>query len=187
MNFRLNDIFSPNLDATFPKFIGPPGIGQFMSDYSQLSELRAVDNWPKIEFIDYQSHHQLGNSLLTPFSVVHSAFNYDAQAYSLRFEVNGKVVVFSGDTAICDGIRQAATHADLFICDCSFPNGVGGTSGQVHLTAGQIGEICHESQVKKLMLTHFYPAFTNVDLTAQVKENYSGDVTNCQDKMVIEI
>jgi len=53
---------------------------------------------------------------VTPFPAEHSA---GAPCFSLRVEMDGKVVSYSGDSAWTDALLAAAADADLFICECS--------------------------------------------------------------------
>jgi len=183
MNYRLADKFVPGSVTKFPKFFGPTGIDKFLSDYSHLTELLAYDAWNKIEVTDYQTSMKFDEFVLKTFKVDHSPFALSARAYALRFEINGKSVVFSGDSATCSGIKEACKNADLFICDASFPKGKGST---IHMDTYDIGEICHAGQVKKVILVHFYPQFATEDLVAEVKEKFSGEVIRGQDLSKIE-
>lgn len=182
MSVRLNDLFSPGSVTKFPEFYGPTGLGQFMLDCSNLTELKAVENWDKIKFNEYQDSHQLDNIVVKSFKVVHEAFGFPARAYSLRFEAGGKIITFSGDCANSQGIKDATKGSDLFICDASFPQGI---KSNAHMDTIDIGEICRDSQVKKVLLTHFYPQFKHIDLISQVKQNFSGVVESCCDQMEV--
>lgn len=53
---------------------------------------------------------------VTPFPADHSA---GAPCFSLRFEMEGRVITYSGDTAWTEALAEAARGADLFICECS--------------------------------------------------------------------
>lgn len=188
MNFRLVDLLPSEKPQKYPQIIGPVGIAQFMEDMANLTELKSVTGWGKIPFVDYADTIRLApQTTLKSFSVVHAAFKSPAHAYSLRIESEGKTVTFSGDTALCDGIKNACYKSDLFICDASFPTGSVGLANPVHLEAREIGEVSQSAGVKKVMLTHFYPAYSNIDLVAQVKEFFAGEVANCADKMIVEI
>lgn len=95
-----------------------------------------------------------GGSVLTVYPAVHG----DMTALSLRFEVQGKVITFSGDTALCPGVMEAAREADLFLCECScFPRGQEPLyCRSVHLSWEDVAEICQQAQPRRLVLTHLY-------------------------------
>ncbi|MBU1088671.1 ribonuclease Z [Patescibacteria group bacterium] len=183
MNYCLSDLLAPGSINKFPKFFGPEGIDKFLLDYSKNSELLAYDGWTKIEVVDYYSPMNLDKFTVKPFKVVHNPFGLSARAYALRFEINSKTIVFSGDSGDCQGIRDACQNADLFICDASFPKN---KTSSTHMNTHEIGDISQEGHVKKIILTHFYPQFDHVDLVAQVKEKFSGEVIKGQDLAEIE-
>jgi len=56
-----------------------------------------------------------GPVAVKPFEVSHPS---GAPPYALRFEVEGKVIAFSGDTEWVESLADAARDADLFITEC---------------------------------------------------------------------
>jgi len=184
MNVFLADKFTPGGVIKFPKFFGPVGLDKFLSDYSKLTELPAYDGWNKIQVNDYSPEMILEDFKVKTFKVTHAAFGFQARAYALRFEYDNKVIVFSGDTAMCEGIQQACENADVFVCDMSFPKTM---NTNVHLNTSEVGEIAEKGKVKKLIVDHFYPQFDTDTLISEVKETYSGNIVKAKDLEVIEL
>jgi ribonuclease BN (tRNA processing enzyme) len=183
MNFRLSDSFTPGSITKFPVFFGPEGIDKFFIDYSKITELLSYEGWGKIKVEEYKPLIELEDIVVRPYKVSHIVFDIQTKSYALRFEADGKTIVFSGDTAMCEGIKDACKNADLFICDTSFPKNKNTTS---HMNTTEIGEISQQGKVKKLILDHFYPQFSQYDLVAEIKENYKGEVVKAKDLDVIE-
>ncbi len=100
-----------------------------------------------------------GDSSLMVYPAVHG----DMTALSLRFEVGGKVIAFSGDTALCAGVVEAAREADLFLCECScFPRGQEPIyCRSVHLSWEDVAEISQQAEPRRLVLTHLYEQVLN--------------------------
>jgi ribonuclease BN (tRNA processing enzyme) len=182
MNFRLKEFEGKEYKT--PIIYGPEGIKEFTKKLSYVYELPAFDNYSKIEYKEYQSLIGLGDIKVKPFEVEHTAFGKKAKAYALRFECEEKIFVFSGDSVKCEGLEKASNQADLFICDASYQKN---KANLAHLDSYQIGEIAQNSKVKKVVLTHFYPATSNIDLVAEVKEKYDGEVIMGKDFMELEI
>jgi ribonuclease BN (tRNA processing enzyme) len=67
---------------------------------------------------------------------------------------NGKALVYSGDTDVCDGLTAIAADADLMICESAFPDD---QKVDGHLTPSLAGRVAQAAAVKRLVLTHFYP------------------------------
>lgn len=83
-------------------------------------------------------------------SVTHSYLD----ALAFRVEHKGKVVSYSGDATVCDGLSLAAQKADLFLCEAAIPSS-GPESNELHVSAIGAARIAHEHDAKKLVLTHY--------------------------------
>lgn len=184
MNYRLKDLFDQGSITEFPIIYGPPGIEKYLMDYGKLAELPAYEGWGKISVYDYESKIMIGHARVKPYKVEHKAFGVIARVYALRFESEGKIIVFSGDTVDCEGIRQACLGADLFVCDASYPKNI---KLPAHMNTWEIGEVATNSRVKKIVLTHFYPQYDKIDLAAEVKEKFMGEVERGRDLTIIEV
>lgn len=182
MNLRLKEFDGKEYKT--PTIYGPKGIVEFTKKLSDVYELPAFDNYSKIEYKEYQNLIDLGNIKVKPFEVDHTAFDKKAKAYALKFESDDKSIVFSGDSVKCEGLEKATEITDLFICDASYSKGKGNLA---HMDTYDIGEISQKSQVKKVVLTHFYPATSNIDLVAEIKEKYTGEVIMGSDFMELEV
>ena len=102
-----------------------------------------------------------------------------------RIEVPGGITVaYSGDTDLCDGLVKLARDADLFICECSVPEGMKVTG---HLTPSEAGEAAARAGAKRLVLTHFYPECEGVDIETQCRKTWQGTLTLAEDLMVIKL
>ncbi|HET7049664.1 MAG TPA: MBL fold metallo-hydrolase [Solirubrobacteraceae bacterium] len=60
---------------------------------------------------------EFGPAVITPFEVRHES---GSNSYALRVQYGGKVVAYSGDTEWTDRLIDAASGADLFVCECNF-------------------------------------------------------------------
>ncbi len=87
---------------------------------------------------------------VTPFPAEHCA---GAPCHSLRVEIDGKVVTYSGDTAWTDTLIEAARDADLFICECSSHERrlVG------HLSYAELAPRLAATGARRIILTHLNP------------------------------
>ncbi len=183
MNLRLSDIFLEKGLEKLPTIFGPKGIESFTKRLSEVYELPAFYDWDKIKYKVYGKSEELSNLVAKAYKVEHKAFR-PSHAYALRFEYDGKVFAFSGDSTKCEGLERAAKDADLFICDTSYDKDHGSPA---HLNTYEIGEVAVKSNVKKVILTHIYPNLEKVDLASEVKEKYQGEIVVGEDLMEIEV
>ncbi|WP_300675344.1 MBL fold metallo-hydrolase [Desulfoluna sp.] len=90
----------------------------------------------------------------------------------------GRSVVFSGDTGPSEDLVALAQGADLFVCECSTPDG---EAVPHHLTPSLAGEMAKTAQVGTLVLTHFYPACDKVDIEKECRRTYDGQLVLGED------
>lgn len=137
--------------------LGPLGTADFLSAiFAAWPSIKPEDGDLSVREIQPESSPaELGEGLsLTAFEAVHG----DMTALCLRLEGNGKVLSFSGDTALCPGVVASARDADLFFCECScFPRGEEPLyCRQVHLSWEDVAEICQQAGARRVVLTHLY-------------------------------
>jgi len=96
----------------------------------------------------------------------------------------GKSVVYSGDTDFSDNLVTLAKNTDLLICESALPDELK-VAG--HLTPSLAGRIARQANVKKLVLTHFYPECDQVDIEKQCRKTWSGPLILAEDLIKIEL
>jgi ribonuclease BN (tRNA processing enzyme) len=102
---------------------------------------------------------------------------------SIAFKVvgsKGTSVVYSGDTDYSENLISLSHKVDLLICESAFPDAMK-VAG--HLTPSLAGAIASAAQVKKLMLTHFYPECDTVDIEMECRKTYNGPLILAKDLM----
>jgi ribonuclease BN (tRNA processing enzyme) len=162
--------------------LGAPGFREF---YGKLR--RTYGNW--VEGGDYpllveeitDRPVSLGSLVLTAVPVLHTP---QSVAFRVEDPETGKVIAFSGDTAVCPGLVTAARDADVAVFECSFPNE---RRVEGHLTPGEAGEVANAAKVKRLVLTHFYPECEGADILGQCRETYSGEIILAEDLLRIPV
>lgn len=146
------------LKSAFGHWVAPP------SDLMQVKELEADTG----EII-FPGGLKLSFSLVphTPESL---AVRIDAE--------DGRSIVYSGDTDYSAGLVQLAMRADLFICECSCPEGM---KVEGHLTPSLAGRMAAEAGCKRLMLTHLYPICDDSNLIEPCRRHYDGELIIAED------
>lgn len=91
-----------------------------------------------------------GGVRVVPFEVSHPS---GAPPYALRFEVESKVLTFSGDTQWVESLAEAARGADLFITECfAYEN-----DARYHLNWRTIEAKLPVIAARRVLLTHMGP------------------------------
>lgn len=87
---------------------------------------------------------------VTPFPAAHAA---GAPCFSLRIELDGRIVTYSGDTGWTDALAAAARDADLFICECSSYE----RPAKGHLSFAELQPRLARIAARRVILTHMNP------------------------------
>lgn len=131
---------------------GPPGL---KARYAEITEVdfpgtKALDlRFPLIfKELEIGKHNDVGGLRVTPFPVLHDA--RAGPCLGFRFEAEGKVIAFSGDTEWTDTLLDIGRKADLFICEAYTRDKPVTTHMALSTLERHLGEI----GPKRLMLTH---------------------------------
>jgi ribonuclease BN (tRNA processing enzyme) len=113
-------------------------------------------------------------------SVIHGVF----PALAWRVEIDGKRIVFSGDTnGEGAGLTQLAMNADLFVAHNAVPEGATGLERRLHMPPSVIGTTAANAHVKQLVLSHrMLRTLGNENATeSEIKRRYSGPIAFAND------
>jgi len=88
-----------------------------------------------------------------PFAFTCKQLKHTDTAMGYRLYVDGKIIVYCSDTAICDNDSLLAQDADLLIHECAFVPGETSTWG--HSNPEEVAAMAKQANVKQLALTHF--------------------------------
>ena len=106
---------------------------------------------------------------------------------SIAFRITssgGTSMVYSGDTDFSENLVTLSKDADLLICESALPDEL---KVKGHLTPSLAGEIADRANVRKLVLTHFYPECDQVDIEKECRKTYSGPLLLAEDLMQINL
>ena len=128
---------------------------------------------------------QSDSHVFTSFSVTSMPVAHRPESLAYRIvDAAGKALVYSGDTDVCNGLSQIAANADLMICESALPDD---QKVDGHLTPSRAGKIAQTAGVRRLVLTHFYPACDDVDIENQCRSTYNGSVVLAEDLMTFSL
>lgn len=163
------------------EIVGPDGFVHF---YNKLKLI-----YPWIEPRDYSINiSEVANSAFAIDDIfIQSVLVEHGGLPSVAYRLtNGEEsMVFSGDTAFCDGLVQLSKHTDLLILESSFPSAEHKVGD--HLTASEAGKIADMADVKNLVLTHFYPICDNYDMQSICAKEFKGNIIISEDFVEIEV
>jgi len=156
---------------------GPPGL---KAHYAEVMEV-AFPGTKSMELafpltlreLEIGRRSEIGNVRVTPFHVVHD--ERAGPCLGFRFEAEGKVIAFSGDTEWTDTIIDIGREADLFICEAYTRDKPITTHMALSALERHLGQI----RPKRLVLTHM----SNDMLARRAEVPYD----TAEDGMIVEL
>lgn len=180
--FASNYAYGPMRQETF-FLVGPQGLEKFYRDFTSIYGHWIIPSNERLMIRELDpcdpDSTDIRNFTITSVSAQHSG-----PSLSYRIEASGKSLVVSGDTDESEALVELAQHADMLICECSFPQHM---KVPGHMTPVEAAITAKRASVKKLVLTHFYPPCDDVDVVAQAGDHFSGEIVKAEDLMVLAI
>lgn len=147
----------PWSDAVSAALYGPPGFADFLEKvYAAWPSVRPEP--AEVRVLEYPEGggevYRAGPVSVSVLPVEHG----DMKAYGFRFNEGDKVLAYSGDSKLCEGVMEVAQGADLLLCECScFPRGCEPLyCREVHMSWEDVAEVCEKTRPGRLLLTHLY-------------------------------
>jgi len=175
----LNVCVAKDRKKDFDAFVNPPytiGIKDKPENIGKLSyEIRV--------------HELMENNNNLPFPVSCVELFHAYRGHGYRFELDRKIIAYSGDTGICDNSVRLAKDADLLIHECSYYKYKDDPWG--HVDPIQAATLAKQASVKKLILTHFdasiYTTFEKRKEAEKKARKIFPNTIVAQDDMVINL
>lgn len=147
--------FHPTLAATRRHMLAAPGyapvhLGRLSSDNPPDGVDDFGDSFIFSALADRHPFTVAGLSI-TPHRVQHPV-----ECYALRVEdpATGAIFTYSGDTAACPALVEAARGAHVFFCEATWGTSSEGRPAGMHMNAVEAAQIAQQAGVHKLVLVH---------------------------------
>ena len=114
------------------------------------------------------------------FSTPHTP---ESLALRLRDE-DSKLFVYTSDTGFSEDLVPFANKADLLLMECSYRKN---KPVQKHLELAEAMRLARECAPAKVVLTHLYAEWDQVDLVAEARSLWSGETIEAKDGFQLEI
>ncbi len=160
--------------ASAPLVVGPSGTKRYVDCLFEGGafdiDIRARSHYParkgNIAAVRPEVREYAAGLIYSDEFVRITAFEVDhiepeiSRCYGVRFEAEGKIVAYSGDTKPCAALATLARDADVLIHDCTFPEAFiehrrrTGVGTFAHTSPLSLGKLAVENNVKQVIATH---------------------------------
>jgi ribonuclease BN (tRNA processing enzyme) len=133
------------------RIVGPPGVEKkVLKLFASMYADTAAEPIPySLEFIEAKPGEPISSNgiRILPFPVPHQE---KPPSFGCEINVDGRKIVYTGDTGWTEELVQHSQNADLLICECSYFE----SSTDTHLNYRQIMQNLERFGAKRIVLTH---------------------------------
>ena len=97
---------------------------------------------------------------------------------------DGASLVYTSDTGFSEPVAEFARGVDLLILECSFYRN---KPVPTHLELADAMRVAQLAQPRKLLLTHLYPEWDDVDLESEAKKLWLGETIEARDGLRLKV
>jgi ribonuclease BN (tRNA processing enzyme) len=106
------------------------------------------------------------------------------ESIAYRLDADSGAFVYTGDTEYSESVVELARGAHTLLIECSFPDNAPVPG---HLTPSGVAQVAREAGVRRVVLTHLYPAVDDDLVASEVGRGYDGEVVVAEDGIRIDV
>lgn len=149
---------SPSLAGRLPalEIVGPRGTAALVERGAAFGGERGWTRFTDARIVEVDPHARGATLAAGDLELAWTATQHTEHAVAWRVRGPcGATLVYSGDTGENEDVAALAREADLFVCECSFPDEAPVAR---HLTPSSAARLARAAGAHRLLLTHFYPS-----------------------------
>lgn len=164
-------------------FFSPPGFRRIIEKFSAANDYDLLKQPFPLEFIEIEPLDKF--EILKNVEAVAVSTPHTKESLAVHIRENNKTLIYTGDTGFTMVLGDFARNADLFICECSF---VEKSPVATHLTLPEAMRLARYAKPEKMLLTHFYSEWDEIDFAAEVRKfSPPCEIIEAQDGLKLEI
>ena len=165
------------------RIFGPSGLRRIVEAMSNSNNYSLLEQAFAVEIVEVGPDTEfeiIPGVAANTFSTPHTE---ESLALRLKAE-DSKLFVYTSDTGFSEDLIPFAKDVDLLLMECSFRRN---KPVQKHLELVEAMNLARECAPKRLVLTHLYPEWDEVDLASEARPLWSGETIEAKDGLRLEI
>lgn len=163
------------------------GWGEQIKVEKKLQDFEYLNDYGDENYLDFKTYRSNNN-----FSILHGNMKinfcknpHNLNTCSTKLQAGDFTIVYSADTGYNNNrLTKFSKNADLLICESTFLKGQN-KSNDNHLYAYEAGKIAAYANVKKLLLTHFWPEIDKELYVSEAKEYFENTEAAIEGKKLV--
>lgn len=177
--------WSPQTQArTKPlKIVGPQGLRNLVQSINDANNYRLFAQ--KFAIIIEETRPSVPFELLPSIEAVAAKTEHNAESLALRLKTSeNKKFAYTSDTGFTESLADFVSGVDLLLMECSFRRN---KPTATHLELTEAMRVAESGRPGKLVLAHLYPEWDGIDVAAEARHLWKGEVLEAVDGLEIEI
>ena len=165
------------------RIFGPSGLRRSIQAINDSNNYKLFQQAFPVEVVEVRPGTEfeiIPDLVANTFSTPHTE---DSLALRLKDE-DLKLFVYTSDTGFSEDLIPFAKGADLLLMECSYRRN---KPVQKHLELEEAMRVARECAPKKLVLTHLYSEWDELDLAAEARSLWPGETIEAKDGLRLEI
>jgi len=165
------------------RIYGPAGLRHLVDAVNDSNNYRLFEQPFRIEIVEVGPNEDF--DLLPGISATTLSTPHTKESLALRLkEEDSKLFVYTSDTGFSEDLAPFAKDAALLLMECSFRRN---KTVQKHLELADAMRVAHDCRPGKLVLTHLYAQWDDIDLAAEARALWLGETIEARDGLVLEL
>lgn len=148
------------------KIFGAAGLSKLIKDFDSARDYKLFNQPFPVEITEIETLEKFEILPEIEAVAVKTPHTDESHAICLR-DTDDKTLVYTADTGMAMVLGDVARNVDLFVCECSFFKN---KPVEKHLELAEAMHLARYAKPKRMMLTHFYPEWDDVDFQKEVAE-----------------
>ncbi|HEY0724924.1 MAG TPA: ribonuclease Z [Pyrinomonadaceae bacterium] len=162
---------------------GPKGLRELIHAFAQTNNYKLLDQPFPVEVVEVDQASDL--EMLRGVTARVFSTPHTSESMALRLtEQSRRTFVYTSDTGFSEELAKFADGADLLLMECSFRRN---KPIVTHLELADALRIANASSPKQMVLTHLYPEWDDVNVTAEAKTGWQGETIEAIDGLRLNI
>ncbi len=167
--------FDPAFDPRMPLYAAE-GVHELLTSLLSGDSPMTFDDVYDHQVVSHGDHVEVGG---IPIRFVRSW--HPVPTVSMRIEVAGATLAYSGDSAGGEDLLGIARGADLFLCESTWVGDAADYPPGIHLTATDAAKLAQEAGVGRLVLTHVAGGTDRDRVLTEAQAHFHGPVELAED------
>ncbi|MBE6159775.1 MAG: MBL fold metallo-hydrolase [Lactobacillales bacterium] len=160
------------------------GWGSFRTVKKEIEDYHFLMNFGKEHYMEFLEYDEDSIINIDDIEITFSENPHQINTYSARLKENENIFVYSADTGFEDNsLIELSKEADILLCESTFLKGQIKNSDN-HLYAYEAATIAKQSNVKQLVLTHFYPEIEKEKYLEEAKQIFPNTIVAEEGKIL---